>query len=151
MLFYLLFIIHFGNRYKSLFIIQSLVLLNTVINISFLYTSLEDFNKITQRGILSRLLCVALILMLVRKPSDFIKYALIGVMYETLANIWMWFGGPVRLSFRLPKFSEIKLHLVGALKLFIPLLAIQVYVVLDKTMVGLLTDESLFDDMIRVR
>ncbi|WP_158005838.1 hypothetical protein [Fervidobacterium thailandense] len=55
------------------------------------------------------------------------------------------------MSFRLPKFSEIKLHLVGALKLFIPLLAIQVYVVLDKTMVGLLTDESLFDDMIRVR
>ncbi|ODN29824.1 flippase [Fervidobacterium thailandense] len=136
------FIAFYRTTYMPLFLIQSISIVNALIDITFLYSSLEDFKSITIRGIVVRIIGVGLLFTLVKKPSDFYIYAVINVATGTLGNIWMWLKKPKELEIVKPELKQIKEHLLGSLKLFIPLLAIQVYVVLDKTMVGILSNES---------
>jgi O-antigen/teichoic acid export membrane protein len=55
--------------------------------------------------------------------------------------MWFYFQ---RYNLHPTKFSleKIKLHFIGSMKLFVPMLAIEVYTVLDKTMVGILSTEA---------
>ncbi len=55
--------------------------------------------------------------------------------------MWLYFR---RYNLHPTKFSleQIKLHFIGSIKLFVPMLAIEVYTVLDKTMVGILSTEA---------
>lgn len=139
---FFIFIAFYGKRYTLLFLIQSLMIVNALIDITFLYSSIEDFKSITIRGLIVRIIGVALLFTLVKKPSDFYIYAGINVLTGTFGNIWMWIKKPKELKIVKPELKQIKEHLIGSLKLFVPLLAIQVYVVLDKTMVGILANES---------
>lgn len=140
---FLIFVLFFGSKYTVLYLIQSIQIVNALVDITFLYSGLEDFKKITLRGLIVRFIGVVLLFTLVKKPSDYYLYALINVITTIAGNIWMWMNVPSKgLKIIKPSSEEVKRHLLGSLKLFIPLVAIQVYIVLDKTMVGILSNES---------
>lgn len=129
--------------YRLLYLINSLLIINTALDITFLFRGLEDFAKITVRGLLVRLLGTCLIFLLIHKPSDYPLYALINVITTILGSVVMWLYFR-RYNLHPTKFSleQIKLHFIGSIKLFVPMLAIEVYTVLDKTMVGILSTEA---------
>lgn len=139
---FLVYLTLYGRKYMLLFLIQSILIINALIDITFLYNSIEDFKSITIRGLIVRILGVVLLFALVKRPSDFYIYAGINVLTGTFGNIWMWIKKPRELKIVKPELKRIKESLMESIKLFIPLLAIQVYVVLDKTMVGILAGES---------
>lgn len=139
---FLLFVFLGGTRYQSLYLIQSFLILNCVLDITFLFTGFEEFAKITTRGLIVRIISTGLIFLLIRKPSDYSLYALINVLTTILGNVIMWFYLPKYMKMTKLSFSQIKQHLLGSLKLFVPIAATEVYTVLDKTMVGLLTTEA---------
>ncbi|MFN6991324.1 MAG: polysaccharide biosynthesis C-terminal domain-containing protein [Fervidobacterium sp.] len=140
---YVLFVIFFGKKYFTLFVIQSIMLVNVPLDITFLYAGIEDFKQITLRSLIMRSVGLLLLFLLVKRPEDYLKYALISVLTTFFGNIWMWSGLKRRGMFlQKPELSKIKYYFVGTLKLFIPILAIQIYAVLDKTMVGILSAES---------
>jgi len=140
---FLIFFFFFSNeKYHSLYIIQSFIILNNLFDITFLFSGLEDFQKITIRGLLVKIVGASLIFLLIKKPSDYILYALINVLSTLFGTSIMWFYLPKNLKITNFSFEEIKNHLFGSLKLFIPILAIQIYTVLDKTMVGVLSTEA---------
>lgn len=140
---YVLFVIFFGKKYFTLFLIQSIMLINVPLDINFLYAGIEDFKQITLRSFIMRSLGLLLLFLLVKKPEDYLKYASISVLTTFFGNIWMWSGlkrkGIILIK---PELTKIKYYFTGTLKLFIPILAIQIYVILDKTMVGILSTES---------
>lgn len=141
--FFLVFVFFFSNeKYYSLYLIQSFLILNTFFDITFLFSGLEDFQKITIRGLLVRIISTFLIFVLIKKPSDYILYALINVISTLFGSFIMWFYLPKDLKITRPSLNEIKNHLLGSLKLFIPIVAIQIYTILDKTMVGILSTEA---------
>lgn len=129
--------------YRLLYLINSLLIINTALDITFLFQGLEDFAKITIRGLLMRLIGTFLIFLLIHKPSDYPLYALINVTSTILGSVVMWIYFK-RYNLKLAKSSleHMKYHLIGSIKLFVPMLAIEVYTVLDKTMVGILSTEA---------
>lgn len=140
---FLIFVFFLCSKHTKLYLIQSMQIINAAIDITFLYSGLEDFKRITLRGLIARFSGVVLLFILVRKPSDYYLYALISVTTILVGNVWMWMNLPsIVLRVVRPSFEELRRHLSGALRLFIPLAAIQVYVALDKTMVGVLSNES---------
>lgn len=139
---FLAFVTLYGRKYTLLFLIQSISIFNALTDITFLYRSIEDFKSITIRGLTVRIIGVALLFILVKKPYDFYTYAGINVLTGAFGNIWLWIRKPKGLKMAKPELGLIKQHLTGSLKLFIPLLAIQVYAVFDKTMLGILASES---------
>jgi O-antigen/teichoic acid export membrane protein len=144
---FVFFAFFYGGRYLKLYFIQSLAILNVIIDISYFFRAIEDFKKITIRNLFVRLIGVVLLFVFVRRPSDFYIYALITVGTTVLGNVVMWLLIPkdiinLKVHSKVSFKNYFKYNLTNSLKLFIPLVAIQIYVVLDKTMVGILSNES---------
>lgn len=123
----------------EVYLVQSLLILAASLDLSWLYMALEDFKKIAIRNVTIQLFGLALIFLMVRKPEDFATYAAVSVLTEILGQTIYW----VRIGelVKAPEWGNLKwaVHLRPTLALFVPQLAIQVYVVLDKTMLGLLS------------
>ncbi|KGK91415.1 sugar lyase [Desulfosporosinus sp. HMP52] len=124
--------------YRPLFMIQILNIVAAMVDLSWLYLGLEDFKKTVTRSLIVKVIGVCLIFTFVRTSKDLNLYVLINVLIELLGNMVMWVYLPNTVNRVRLKFSDLLLHLVPSIKLFIPQIAIQVYVVLDKTMLGVL-------------
>ncbi|MCR5482929.1 MAG: polysaccharide biosynthesis C-terminal domain-containing protein, partial [Bacilli bacterium] len=111
------------------------------LNISWLFQGLEQFDKIIVRNIIVKLLSIFVIFIFVKNQNDLWKYILIFSLSEFFGNISLWLYLPsrlVKIDIRKLKF---KYHFLPTVMMFLPQVAIQIYTVLDKTMVGLLTKD----------
>ena len=132
----------FQTQYKIYYIILTASLLGTMFDISWLYAGLEQFKYTVSQNLLFKILGLIAIFIFVRKPEDLWKYILIMSLTQSLANMTMWVY--------LPKFvdhvslHDIRIwhHLKETLVYFIPTIAISVYTILDKTLIGLITHDT---------
>ena len=96
----------------------------------------------TSANILIKILGTICIFLFVKSPDDLTIYILINVSIQVVSNLSMWLFIPqylVRVSF---KELQIFRHLKETLIFFIPTIAISIYTVLDKTLIGLITHET---------
>lgn len=135
-----IFIFGSNKEYGFIYLIQSLNIIAAMIDISWLYMGLEDFKKTVTRNLAVKIICVISIFIFVKNYDDLYKYVLINACMSLFGNIVMWIYIPkVVLRVKI-KFTDMRDHLIPALQLFIPQIAIQIYAVLDKTMLGLLSN-----------
>lgn len=128
------------QTYKEIYMIQTINIVAAMTDISWLYIGLEDFKKIVTRNLIVKLIGVCLIFVLIKSRSDLNLYVLINALMVLLGNLVMWIYLPSivkKIRFRI---KDITAHLAPAIKLFIPQISIQVYVVLDKSMLGWLAN-----------
>lgn len=137
---YLILIINTDN--KLLFAAQGVFLIAVAFDISWFFQGLEEFGTVVFRNILIKLLNIAYIFIFIRSQDDLIVYV-IGLSSMTLlGNISIW---PYLKKYICKiRFSELNpfCHFKEMLQLFVPTIAIQVYTVLDKTMIGLFCSDS---------
>ena len=136
----LYFIIILPNATNRLvYILAALEILAVVFDISWYFQGFEDFSKITLCNGFSKIVSVFAIFIFVKSKNDLPIYILLYCGSIILGNISMWFWAfPYITKNRLNKihiFSHLKLSVM----LFIPQVALQIYTVLDKTMIGLIT------------
>lgn len=114
-------------------------LVANVFDISWYLQGIEEFDKTVIRNLIVKVLSIILIFVLVKKTDDLWIYFTIFAGSELLGNITMWIYVPKYLN--KPNFKKINLkrHLKPILMLFIPQIAIKVYTVLDKTMIGVIS------------
>lgn len=131
------------GQYHIYYRILILELIANIIDISWFFHGLEEFKKTVIRNTIVKLISIVCIFLLVKTKADLNKYFVIYVLST--------FGGNVTLWLYLPKyvekvsFKELRIlrHLKPTLLLFIPQIAVQLYTVLDKTMIGsLVIDKS---------
>ena len=128
------------GQYALYYKILLIQIIANVFDISWLFQGLEEFDKTVIRNMIVKLLCLALIFILVKKASDLWKYFAIYVGADLLGNLSLWLYLPKYLEKINIKAIELKKHIKPALALFLPQIAIQIYTVLDKTMVGVITN-----------
>ena len=124
--------------YYKILIIQ---LLANVVDISWFFQGLEEFDKTVIRNLVVKILSLVLIFVVVKTQNDLWKYFLLYVGAEFLGNITLWFYVPKYFEKVDIKTLGLKKHIKPILALFIPQIAIQIYTVLDKTMIGLITGD----------
>lgn len=139
---YIAFIIVFSKEYRLLSLIQGLLLICSFIDISWLFIALENFKKVVIRNTLIRVGGLVLIYLFVKENNDVWIYTLILAATQLIGQAIMWFELPKEISFTLPKVINLKTHLKSSIGLFIPQIAIQVYTMLDKVMLGWFTTEA---------
>ena len=132
----------FKSENRNIYLIQSLNIIATIIDISWLYMGLEDFKKTVTRGLVVKILCVFSVFMFVKEDSDLWIYTLINTLMLVLGNAFMWIYLPKAVEKTEITFKDIKVHLIPTLQMFIPQIAIQIYAVLDKTMLGILATKG---------
>lgn len=142
----ILYIIVFGfivnSSYKTVYIIQSLVILSSLVDISWLFIGLENFKKVVIRNTIVKIIGIVLIFSFVKNSSQVWIYALILGGTQFVGQLIMWFEIPKNICFILPKKENSIRHLKYSIRLFIPQIAINVYTMLDKVMLGALINES---------
>lgn len=139
LLFYIL-IFGFNKDYGNIYLIQAINILAATIDISWLYMGLEDFKKTVTRNLVVKILGVICIFIFVKSYNDLYKYISINALMIMLGNLVMWMYLPRTVLKVKVKFSDIVSHVIPTMQLFIPQIATQIYLVLDKTMLGTLAN-----------
>lgn len=123
--------------YQILFGFGVIYLISITLDISWFYIGLEEFKKTVIRNLIIKILTLILIIILVKKPSDVYLYIILVSLSNLIANLTLWIY--------IPKFGikiiplrklELKVNIYGAFLLFIPQIFNQIYMNLDKTIIG---------------
>lgn len=126
----------FEQKYHVYLLMQSILIIAAAFDISWFFMGTEDFKTTVLRNTLVKILSVILIFWLVKSPADTAIYILIISGSQLFGNFTLW----PYLRKRLVKVSfrnlRIWRHFRPALVLFIPQIATQIYLVLNKTMLG---------------
>lgn len=138
--FYLIFV-GLYQAYTTLFLIQCIDILANILDINFFYQGMENFKRIVSRNILVRIIGIICIFTLVKQESDLYLYVIIQSLSLFGGNLLMWFS--LKHHIVLKKYKlEIWKHFKPTLVLFLPQIAVSIYTVLDRTMIGLLSDTA---------
>ena len=123
-------------------LIVGITLFANMMDISWLFSGKEDFKKITIRNIVVRLIGVISIFIFVKSSDDLYLYVFLIVIFDFLGQFVMWV--PAKKFIKRPSFNAkvIKKNLHPIVLLFLPQVAISLYVVLDRTLLGLLGSYS---------
>lgn len=124
----------FRNNYP-LYLITGLAIALNAFDISWLYEGLEEFKFISVRNLIFKIASFVLLMIFVRNPDDFYIYAAItvtGTAGNNILNI-AFSRKFVRLKFR---DINIKRHLKPVIMLVVVNLAIEIYTLVDTTMLG---------------
>lgn len=146
---YIIFItlIHFSTElqsYKLLLLICSLSIICTPLGIDWLYGAIEDYKYITVRSILFQFVSLILLFVFVKKSTDIAMYAFITVFATVGSNICNLIHSRKIINWSKLYTNEynFKRHLKPIFTIFGLNLACNVYMNLDKTMLGLLTNDT---------
>ena len=133
--------------------ILGLSLISKGMDISWLFQGLEDFRRITARNTTVKVLGVISIFLFVKTPGDLYLYVFLLTFFELLGQLSIWL--PARPYIGKPQFdlSYAKKHLKPVILLFLPQVAISLYVTLDRTMLGALSstnDVGIYDQALKI-
>lgn len=135
-LIYIFFICFFANKNQVLLWIQVLYLLSSLFDISWFFYGNEEFIKTIVIGIIEKAVCLILLFLFVKKESDFICYIWIMSACTFLKNICLLPFLKKELVKVKISYQEIFCHLKPCLILFLPILAVNIYKVVNKIILG---------------
>lgn len=118
-------------------LIFSLEIVAVAVDINWFFQGIEEFGKTAVFGLCAKILNLVAIFVFVKSPSDLWIYALSKCGFGLLGSLAMWALMPKYLK----KTSKVRpfTHLKVIITFFIPAIASQVYMVLDKSMIGWFT------------
>ncbi len=141
LLIYLLFVF-WKQGASTIYLFLSLNLVSVFFDITWFFQGLEEFEKTVIRNAICKVMNILYIFAFVKSKEDLLLYALGLGLFTLLGNLSLWAYLPKFIQ--LPQRSKLKpfrdIKVVWAL--FVPTIAIQIYTVLDKTMIGVITNNS---------
>lgn len=130
------------RSYEVLLAVNGMAIVLQGLGMEWLYQALEEYQYITIRSVIFQLLALVLMFIFVKDSSDVVPYAVIYV-FATFGSyvlnfinarkyvVWRWLGN-----------YKIKKHIKPLFLLFAMSVSIQLYVVLDSTMLGFLQGDA---------
>ncbi len=141
-LFFLVFVLG-NNQYSIYYKILLLEIFAGIFDISWFFQGHEDFKRTVIRNILVKLLSIICIFIFVKSSTDVWIYILIYALSILIGNLSLWLYLPQYLVKVDLKELNLVQHIKPTIALFIPQIAVQVYTLLDKTMIGtIISDKS---------
>ena len=137
---YSVYVGYFCHANKLIAMIQGISVLACLIDINWLFFGLEKFRITVIRSSIIRVLSVVCIIMFVKSDNDTWIYILILGLSTFLSNLVLWVYVPKYVCLVKVSTKSILDNLRPNIALFLPLLAMSVYHIMDKTMLGVLSD-----------
>lgn len=127
---------------SSIYFIFAINILAVTFDITWFFQGIESFSLIATRNSFFRILSIIFIFVFVKSERDINLYCLSLTFFTLLSNISL---APNLIKEIVPvnkneihPFKDVK----TIISLFLPTIAIQIYTVLDKTMIGLITKDA---------
>jgi O-antigen/teichoic acid export membrane protein len=129
------------HNYISCILVFSLQILFTTLGTEWIYTIYEDYAYITIRSIIFKIISIILLLVLVKKPEDYLIYTAITVFSAVGSNLLNFIHARNFVHIRLTTNTNLKHHLKPILIIFASAIAVTIYVSSDTTILGLLKND----------
>jgi len=137
-IFYYFLLAHSGE-YAIYYRLLLFEILAHIFDISWFFQGMENFKKVSLRNIFVKSILLICTFIFVKTKEDVFIYILIYTLSIVLGNLCLWLN--IKKYIVKPKEFNFKRHIKPMLLMFIPQIAIQVYTVLDKSMLGWLTND----------
>ena len=121
---------------------QSLNLIAVAFDISWFYEGIEDFKVTVLKNSLVKVLSMIAIFVFVKGPNDVTLYIVVLALSTLIGNLTLWPNIRRDLNKISIKFLNPWQHFLPMAELFVPQIATQVYVQLNKTMLGVMVNET---------
>lgn len=139
---YVGYVLLFEENYKTVALIQCLYVISATVDINWLFFGLEEFKMTITRNSVLKIGSVILIFSLVKQSEDLWIYALIMSGMTLLSQLVLWLFVKNRVSFVKVSKKDILSHIKPNLILFIPVIAVSLYKIMDKVMLGAISNVS---------
>lgn len=140
--FYVGYIFFFDSKYIIYSLIEVIFIISSILDINWFFFGIEDFKATITRNTLVKVGSVVLIFLFVKNQDDVWKYILIMASMTLLSQVLMWGFLRKKVSFQKVKFEEVKKHIKPDFILFLPVIAVSLYKIMDKIMLGRITTVS---------
>lgn len=131
----------FISENKLMALIMLPYIVSGVLDVTWLYYGLEEFKKITIRNFIIKLGTTISIFVFIRNASDVYIYAVIMTVSLFLSQVILWPYVFKKVKFYKPSFKEVSVHIKPNLVLFLTVIAVSIFKVMDKIMLGMITDK----------
>lgn len=138
----------------ELFIITSSMILFSILGVEWLYRGLEQYQYITIRTIIFRIIALIATFLLVKEKNDYLVFAAITVFATVGSGIMNFINLRKFISLRFIGKYTFKNHLRPMLTFFLTSFAIAIYTTTDAAMLGFMTNDSevgLYNAAIRIK
>lgn len=125
----------------SLTLIQGIWLLSYLFDINWFFFGMEQFKLTVIRNTIIKIITVLIIAFFIRTQDDLNLYAIIMGLGAFVGQIVLWFYINKFVVFKKPTYSKVKKHIIPILKLYVPIIAISLFRLMDKSMLDLFSTE----------
>lgn len=132
----------FVSKNRTLYIIQGFTVLASLIDISWYFAGVEQFKTTAMRNIIVKIISVVAIFLFVKSKDDLALYALIVSLSLFLGQLFLWTGIKKQIKYKKIIWKNVKVHLWGSFKLWLPTIAASLYTSFDKIMLGYYTNNT---------
>ena len=115
-------------------------IVNVAVDIMWFYTGIENFIMQISVSLIGRVIYLIALVVFIKDSGDFAKYCIIEVLFNLCTNGAMWFG--LRNKIYHPSKVHPLRHLKPSFQMFLPAITLQIYSVLDKTMLGVMAVDN---------
>lgn len=137
MVFYCIYMVKSGDFIIAFF--QMFYILAVALDVTWFFQGVEEFKMVVIKNTIVKILTLLCIFIFIKNQSDLNKYIFILSFLPIVGNFTVW--PSLKKYVKKTKISDLNpfSHFKGTMSLFIPTIAAQVYLLLDKTMLGVLT------------
>lgn len=116
--------------------IQLIYLISVVFDINWFFFGMELFKITVTRSTIIKILNVLCIFIFVNSSDDIYLYGLIIVIGTLISQLMLWPFLRRYIYFTKVSLNEVKSHIIPNIILFIPVIAISLYTIMDKILLG---------------
>ena len=130
------------TRYRIYYLVLTMGILSTMFDISWFFAGMEQFKYTISKNAVCKLAGVALMFIFVKDQDDLLIYVVIMTASTMLGNMSMWLYVPrfiEKVDFGKLTFRR---HFHETLIYFVPSIATSVYTVLDRILIGVITQNK---------
>ena len=135
-LLYMLYCLNLDTDYKIIFILQGLYVLSCAVEVSWFCFGMEQFRLTTIRSTLMRIGMLIAVFLFVHDRSDLPVYTAIMSAGLVLSAVVVWPYVLKNVDFVKPTWAGIRKHIKPNLVLFWPSVAVSLYNIMDKLILG---------------
>lgn len=150
----MLFIVPKMREEKSLFLVESSLIIFSAIGIEWLYKAMEQYTYITVRSLIFKLIALIAMFVLIHKEKDYVIYGAVSVFAASASSILNFFNAHKLVKIKPYKNYELKSHLKPIAVFFAMSCATTIYTHLDTVMLGFVktdTDVGLYNAAVKIK
>lgn len=124
------------KQYRNIYLIQVLYVISSGLDINWACFGMEKFKLTSIRSTVVKIVSTMSIFCFVNSSNDLIPYTFILSLTYVVSALSVWPFVLHTISFQKPKLSHIIRHIKPNLYLFLPVISVSIYNIMDKLMLG---------------